>query len=65
MKCICGESLFIDYPKFVNGVPVGICKKCGIIRQVKLPFDNEEECAEYYRNGYKISAYIHLNMIRK
>jgi hypothetical protein len=42
MKCICGESLFIDYPKFVNGVPVGICKKCGRSRSFTSSFGNEE-----------------------
>lgn len=50
MKCICGEEKVTTSKR--NGVPLGKCVSCGLIRQTHLPFSTEEEYVRFYRDEY-------------
>lgn len=61
-KCICGGSEYREFSKEYYEVTslgktrlskreMGLaeCSDCGIVRQLYPPFENEEECREYYK----------------
>tara|TARA_Y100000034_G_scaffold73564_1_gene88507 strand:- start:608 stop:2275 length:1668 start_codon:yes stop_codon:yes gene_type:complete len=79
VKCVCGEKEVYQYPRdhyevtkegetlkaSENGVHFGKCSSCGIVRQTTLPYSNDKELEEYYRNyppvkkAYGVKGYKH------
>lgn len=65
-KCICGSKAIHNstvrkgcrVDDKGNEQPVNIttveCKKCGVVRQINLPFALEEKYIEYYKKEYQI-----------
>lgn len=63
MNCLCGCPTYQTEtrPGFItdqrgisveNDIPVAVCDCCGMIRQIDLPFANEEEYGRYYSEKY-------------
>jgi SAM-dependent methyltransferase len=63
MKCICGGTKYKQEKRdgfIVNSygesipteIDLGKCLKCGVLRQIDLPFSNENEYDDYYKNEY-------------
>lgn len=85
LKCICGHEKTdqVDMPackvqdsgaRTPSGkVIFGRCQKCGVVRQINMPFSSKQEFVDFYRNdyppnkaSYEAKDYGHdLNLARK
>jgi len=63
MNCLCGCNTYKTEIRagFITDkhgasvaqeIPIGVCDCCGMIRQIDLPFSNEEEYGRYYSEKY-------------